>query len=139
MTEATINLWAVLSAAVVSMLIGALWYSPVLFGNAWIKLSGISKEDIEKTKEKGFGKTYLAAFGGVLITSYVMAHIIDYVQAATFLQGAETGFWLWLGFVAPVLLGIVLWEGKPVKLYLINAAQYLVSLTVMGGILAVWG
>ncbi len=41
-----INYWAVLVAAVVSMVIGALWYSPVLFGKLWMKYSGLSDKKL---------------------------------------------------------------------------------------------
>ena len=47
-------------------------------------------------------------------------------------------FWLWLGFFATTQLGMVMWEGKPVKLYIINTLHHLVSLVVMSAILAVW-
>ena len=52
--------------------------------------------------------------------------------------GLQGGFWNWLGFVMPVTLGIVLWEGKSWKLFGINAGYYLVSLPIMGVILAMW-
>lgn len=48
------------------------------------------------------------------------------------------GFWNWLGFVAPVTLGGVLWEGKPWKLWGLNNGYQLLSLLVMGVILALW-
>jgi Protein of unknown function (DUF1761) len=36
-----INDWAVLVAAVVAFVMGGLWYSPLLFGKAWVKLRGM--------------------------------------------------------------------------------------------------
>ena len=47
-----VNYLAVLVAAIVSMVIGGLWYSPLLFGNVWMKLSGITQKDVEKAKKK---------------------------------------------------------------------------------------
>lgn len=132
-----INYLAVLAAAVLNMAIGALWYGPV-FGRSWMSLTGLTESDIEKAKEKGMGRLYLAGFAGALVMSYVLAHIIDFAQATTLAGGAVGGIWIWLGFIAPVLLGTVLWEGKPVRLYLLNTAYYLVALTVMGIVLAVW-
>ena len=49
----TVNYVAVVGAAVVSFIIGMLWYSPLLFGNAWMKAGGFSKKDINKAKKKG--------------------------------------------------------------------------------------
>lgn len=48
------------------------------------------------------------------------------------------GFWNWLGFVAPVTLGAVLWEGKHWKLWFLNNGYYLVTLLLMGAVLALW-
>ncbi len=52
--------------------------------------------------------------------------------------GVSVGFGAWIGFVAPVSLGIVLWDGKPWKLWMINAGYYLVGLLLIGSILALW-
>jgi hypothetical protein len=52
-----INYLAVLVAALVSMVIGGLWYSPLLFGNIWMKLSGITQKDVEKAKKQGMMKS----------------------------------------------------------------------------------
>ncbi len=121
----------VLVAAVVSFAIGMAWYSPLLFGKAWMKLMGFTEGKV-KEKKKGMGKTMAAGFAAVLVMSYVMAYIVGFSQAASVTEGAEAGFWVWLGFVATVMLGQVLWEGKPFKLYLINSLHYLVALVAMG-------
>ena len=84
------------------------------------------------------GKAYALTFLTSLIMAYVLAHFISYVQAKTIADGAVLGFWLWIGFFATTQLGMVLWENKPVKLYVINTLHYLVTLAVMAAILAVW-
>lgn len=133
-----VNYVVVVVAAVVSFIIGMLWYSPLLFGNAWMKAGGFSKKDINKAKKKGMGKMILASFVGSLVMAWVLAYFVVYATASNFVQGMQVGFWLWLGFIATVLLGSVLWEGRVVKYYLINVAYWLVNVAVMGGILAVW-
>jgi hypothetical protein len=50
--------------------------------------------------------------------------------------GLSAGFWNWLGFVAPVTLGKVLWEGKPWKLWFLDSGNYLLTLLGMGVILS---
>ena len=133
-----VNMVAVIIAAVVNMGLGAFWYSMSGFGKTWMKLSGITKEDIEKAKNAGMAKSYALAALGSLVMAYVLAHIIGYAKGSTISEGIQGGFWVWLGFVAVVLLGSVLWENKPWKLYAINAGYYLVSLMIMGAILAVF-
>ena len=136
--QADINYLAVLVAAIVAMVIGALWYSPILFGKIWMKLSGFTKKDLKKAKEKGMAKSYTIGFLASIVTAYVLAIFINFSQVSSVMDGVVIGALAWLGFIATTMLGIILWEGKPVKLYLINVSQYLVSLVVMGAILAVW-
>ncbi len=133
-----INYLAVLVSAVLGFAIGMAWYSPFLFGNIWMKLSGISKTSVEKSKKKGMAKSIAASFVGGLVMSFVLAHFIDIAGSVTALEGAQTGFWIWLGFIAPVMIGMVLWEGKSFKLYTVKVLHYLAVLMVMGSILAVW-
>mgnify|MGYP001611288200 CR=1 FL=1 len=135
--QVSINYLAVLIAAIASMVIGFLWYGP-LFGKKWMQLMNFDKKKIDEAKKKGMGKIYALAFLTTLIMSYVLAHFVDYVEAKTIADGIVLGFWVWIGFLATTQIGSVLWEGKPVKLYLINTLHYLVSLAVNGAILAVW-
>lgn len=136
--EVSINYLAVLVAAIASMVIGGVWYSPMVFGKLWMKLSGLDEKALEEGKKKGMAKMYAVAFLGTLVMSYVLAHFVDYAGATDLVSGLQLGFWVWLGFIATVLLGSVLWEGKSVKLYLLNNAHYVVSLLVMSVILAMW-
>lgn len=133
-----VNWLAVVVAAVVSMIVGSFWYSPLMFGNAWMKLLGMTKKDIEKAKKKGMGKTYLIAFVLSLIMAYVLAHFVAIVGGTHFFDGVTVGFWVWLGFVATIAAGSILWEGKAVKLFWINSLYWLVVLVLEAGILAVW-
>ena len=133
-----VNYVAVLVAAIASFVIGALWYSPMLFGKMWMKLSGVADKNMKKAKEKGMNKNFAFQFLGSLIMAYVLAHFIQYTQSSTIAEGMQAGFWIWLGFIATVMLGMVLWEGKPWKLYFVKAGHELVALAVMGAILAVW-
>lgn len=121
------------------MIIGALWHSHILFGNLWVRLSGMDKKQIENAKQKGMGKLYAAAFISTLVMSFVLAHFIGYTESTTATDGMTAGFWLWLGFIATVSLGGVLWENKSMKVWILNNAYNLFGLLVMGAILAVWG
>ena len=137
MAQPVINFVAVVAAAVASIVLGFLWYGP-LFGKQWIALMNFDKKKMSEMKNKGMGKTYAIMIIGTLVTSYVLAHFVDYLDATTVAGALTAAFWIWLGFVATVILGGVLWEGKPWKLYFLNAAYYLVNLAVMAVILAVW-
>ncbi len=131
-----VNYLAVLIATIASMVVGMLWYSPLLFGNIWMNLMKINPKDMGK--DKGIGKNYFAAFISTLIMSFILANFIDYAGAITVLDALVIGFMIWIGFIATVLLGGILWEGKPVKLFLINMAHYLAAILVMSIILTLW-
>lgn len=140
-TLVPINFLAVLVAAISSMVLGFLWYGPI-FGKTWMALSGVTQEKIVAGKSKGMGKAYVMAFFGSLVMSYVLAHALvfasAYLQASGVSAGLMAAFWNWLGFIAPVTLGTVLWDGKPWKLWFLNNAYWLFSLLIMGVILSSW-
>lgn len=136
-----INMGAVVVAAVVAMVLGFLWYGP-LFGKPWMQLMGFTKESIDKMKGQGMAKNYLIMVIGALVMAYVLAHALEFASAYTNTTGVPAGlmagFWNWLGFVAPVMIGAQLWEGKPWKLFVLTGGYQLVSLLSMGVILALW-
>lgn len=137
--DISINYLAILGAGMSSMIIGALWYSPYLFGNIWRKLSGMTDEKIEQAKSQSTGKLYAINFIATLIMSFVLAHFAKIWEAESIYDSWRLAFLLWLGFIVTTALGSVLWEKKPVRLYLINVAYYLIALFVMAIILVLWG
>lgn len=74
-----------------------------------------------------------------LLAAMVVAYVMSYVSLAwgfyDWIGALELGFWCWVGFIAPTMLGMVLWEQKPFKLYLINVLYWLVALLVMAQII----
>lgn len=134
-----INFWAVALATVSSIVVGFLWYGPI-FGKTWAGLVGI---DFNQKPETGkMVRSILLNALGALFMAFVLDHGIIFGNAYLNMSGAMSGvqgaFWYWLGFFAPVTLGVVLWENKPWKLWFINAGYYLVVLLIMGAILASW-
>ena len=138
-----VNYLAVLAAAIGNMVLGFLWYGP-LFGKAWSELMGWGNMTAEQIKEKQKSMTsgYVISFVGALLMAFVLSHTLPFASAYTQTYGAAAGlmagFWSWLGFVVPVSIGSVVWDGKPWKLWFINAGYYLAALLGMGAILALW-
>ena len=136
-----VNYLAIFVSAIASMILGYIWYGP-LFGKQWMALSGFSKDSLDAAKAKGMGKSYALMFVGSLVMAFVLSHALifamDYLGSKGISAGLQTGFWNWLGFIAPVTLGSVLWDHKPWKLWVLNNAYNLLSLLVMGVILALW-
>lgn len=133
-----IDYLAVFLAGIAAMVLGALWYGP-LFGKSWMRMAGLTKESIKAMKMTP-AVAMTIGFVAALVMAYVLAHTLAFAQAymntSGVASGLSSGFWMWLGFVAPVSLGVVIWEGKPWKLWFLNGGYYLVSLLLMGAIIA---
>lgn len=136
--EIDVNFVAVFIATIVSMVIGSLWFSPLLFGKLWIALSGKSQKELAGQKKRGMIHIWILAFVGAFITSYVLYHFTVLLSMETLADALLGAFWIWLGFIAPVQLGIVLWDGKPWKLFVLLAAYHLINLMVIAGVLVLW-
>jgi len=115
--------------------IGAFWYSPVVFGKTWMALTGKTMEDAKNANQT---KNYIISLVSAVVLAYVLAHFVQYLNAATFVSGLQVGLWIGIGFVATTGLAHYLWEGRPHKLYLLNTVYSILSLALMGGILAIW-
>lgn len=137
---AGINFLAVFVAAAATMVLGFLWYSPILFARPWTRLMGIAPDDKAKLAEmqKGAGKLYGMSFVASLVSAIVLAKIISVTTVITIPYGMKVGFAVWLGFVATVQLTGSLFSKQPFKLFLINTGYQLVCYLAMGAILAKW-
>lgn len=136
----TIPIIPVLVAAVSTLVIGFIWYSPMLFARPWMLAMGYDPEDKAKLAEmrKGAGMMYAIAFIASVVSAFVLAKFILVTTVNTAAYGMKVAFAIWLGFVTTVQLTSKLFERKPFKLYLINTGYQLVCYLVMGTILAVW-
>jgi hypothetical protein len=131
-----INWLAVLVAGISAFVLGGVWYSPALFGNAWMKANSLSIEEIKKGN-------MLKIYGIAFILSLVMAVNLAMFLADNALQktditwGATAGFLagIWV-FCAVAIHG--LFEHRSARLILINGGYSLVGLILMGAIIGLW-
>nr|HPO45184.1 DUF1761 domain-containing protein [Spirochaetota bacterium] len=64
MPEVEIQYLAVIAAAMANVAIGAVWYSPFVFGRTWMAHSGLRPEDM-----KGKGRAMLISAAVALVTA----------------------------------------------------------------------
>lgn len=130
-----VNLLSVLIAAVASMVVGFLWYSPTVLGTQWMKLKGYTKESLKKAQSE-MGKLYGISFVVALITAYVLTHVVamsmNFYGYSKFQTGLTSAFWMWLGFVMPVQTTATIFGDKKWKLLAIDTGFQLVALLAMG-------
>ena len=129
-----VNYLAVVVAALANYIIGTIWYAAI-FRRTWLKLSGVAEMKVSVL-------SVVLSLIGALLTSYILAHAV--IFAGTYMKtggvglGLTTGFFNWIGFIAPVTLGAVLYEKKSWAYWVLNNGYWLLSLLVMGIILALW-
>lgn len=126
----TVDTMGVIIMAISGMVVGWLWYGP-LFGRTWVRLMNINPDAMDKSK---MGLRYLGAFAGTLVMAYVLANVIEGFVLTSLGDALKAGCLMWLGFIAPVTLGSVLWGGKNIKLWILDNAHYIIVLVLMAGI-----
>ena len=139
-----LNYWAVLAAMAAAIVIGFLWYGPIL-GKAWMKEMGMSPD--QKPGPGVMQRAMILMVIGSLLTAAMLALGIEVwrlsdwrlgLSAPNATYGFFAPFFAWLGFYVPLLFGAVAWENRSWKLFGINAGYHFVSLQAMGVILAQW-
>ena len=139
--EVDINYLAVVLAALSTMVVGSIWYTPSVFGKMW---GSLAKVDMNK-KMSGMEMTWLmgSAFLASLVSAYVLAHVAflsNKFFGNSFLQDSlSTGFWLWLGFAATRIFVHDSFEGRRKKLTLLNVSHELVTILVMALVIGLMG
>lgn len=148
-------------SALVTLVVGFIWYNPKVFGTIWMRENNFTQEDLKTGNMlKIFGLTYIFS---LMITVILMALTIhqtgaigmvggpplvesakpsfaafmaDYGTAyRTFKHGALHGFMSGLFFAFPMIGINGLFERKSWKYIFVHAGFWIVSLTLMGGII----
>ncbi len=134
MPEFQVNYLAVGVAALATVFIGALWYSPLLFGKLWLKAHGYTQEQMRKKA----GPALIVSLFCYVVMAFVLSILVSYAGASTVLQGAFLGLLVWIGFLATLGLTAHMYSEKPLSIYVMDAGYQLAYAVVMGVILAVW-
>lgn len=128
-----VNVWAVLVAALSGFVLGGLWYSPVLFGKAWQRETGLSDEVLAKGNlALIFGTTFLLC----LVASAVFAMFLG--PRPSLGLGVGAGVAAGLCWVTASFGINYLFERKSLKLFLINGGYHTLQFTLVGLVLALW-
>lgn len=130
----TFNYLAILVATVSTFILGGVWYAPPVFGQAWMRESGFTKESLERMG--GTARIFAVSFVLEAIMAFNLAAFIG--PKASFSFGLFAGAAAGIGWVATAYGVTYLFEHRSLKLFLINAGYHAVALTMMGAILGAW-
>jgi hypothetical protein len=130
---AAVNYWAVLAAAVSAFVLGGVWYSGALFGSAWLRETGLSKEELDKGNPALiFGVSFVLAALAALVFALFLGPrpAFSFALAAGIMAGL---FWVGTSFAINYLF-----EHKSFRLFLINAGYHTVQYALIGAVLGLW-
>ena len=134
-TTQAVNYWAVLVAAVAYFVLGALWYSPGLFGKTW--RNGVGKTD-EQVKADFTPVSLVWTFIMSLLAAYGIARILSWMHAASMAQGLQVGLVAGISFAMATVWMHDAMERRPRSLTVVNSLYSIIGFVVMGLILGAW-
>ncbi|NHM01874.1 DUF1761 domain-containing protein [Flavobacterium difficile] len=154
------NVYAILAASLVSLVVGFVWYNSKVFGTIWMNETGMTEEKAKQSNMvKVFALTILFSFMIAFSLPGVVIHEIGamqlnggnatdpayltYLEACgekfrSFQHGALHGAILGVFFVLPLTAINGLFEQKSAKYILVTSGYWIVSLTIMGAIICGW-
>jgi hypothetical protein len=155
-------------AALVPLVMGFIWYGPLLFQNAWMKQLGFTKESLKGGNMAlifilcyvfSFLMTFFLQFivihqtgvystlmesGATELSGDALTYYNDFMAKygtnyRTFKHGALHGTLAGLFLALPILATQAMFERKTVKYVAINVGYWVVTIALMGGVICQWG
>ena len=134
MTFAGINHLAILLAAVVAWLGGAVYYT--VLAKPWIAAQGktVEQHKAELNAKTGIAKfsPFILAFLAELVMAWVLAGMAGHLGAVTIRSAVISGLFVWAGFMVTTMLVNNAFAGRRYSLTLIDAGHWLAVIVVMG-------
>lgn len=127
-----LNWLAVVSAGVAYFVLGAVWYSNLLFGKQYRAALGAGEEAATPPVP-----ALIVNLVGWIVAAIAMGLVSASVGADSFADGAVLGLVVWIGFVVTVGLVNDFYQGMNVELAKVNGPYNLLGFVLMGVILAV--
>lgn len=141
------NFLAIAAAALVPMILGALYYGP-LFGKQWAASTGKTLKELEPDNMAiTYGLALLVAFilAFSLKTNIELTHKdvndageLIFGSFHTFKHGAIHGLMTGVLVVTPVIVSLSLFHKMSAKNIILNVVFWLLAMAIMGGIVDAW-
>lgn len=135
MEPSGINYLAVVVAAIAYMALGALWYSPTLFGNAWMRAIGKTKEQLAADFSP---MNYLWALITSFLASYGIARIMLWTGGQGIGDAVKIAIVAGICFVLATMSVNDIFESRPKGLILINVLYHIAGFIIVGIIIGAW-
>jgi len=126
------NYIAILVAGGDGFAIGALWFSPLLFGNIWMRLM---KMDAKAPQPSHMPLRYGLSLFSTLVMAAAIGELWLGVAPKSIGMSIMGALCIWLGFIVVTQSEAVIWGQKPIPLFLLEIGHHLTSLVVMSTII----
>jgi fatty acid desaturase len=129
------KLGAVIVAAILHWLLGALWFT--LFKQQWLVGIGKTSEQLMDAGQPAWLPHVVT-----LIANLALAYVLGWAILATgpqnVIRGLQVAAVLWLGLIASAFATEYVFEARSVQIFAINAGYPLVGMLLMGIVLGAW-
>jgi len=135
---------AIVTAAVLAWLVGALWYG--VLAKSWVAAQGLTMEEFKAKQaaikgSPGAYMLYVIAFVAELVMAWALAGVLGHLGPGqvTLHNGVISALFLWFGFVVTTLAVNYAFGGRSLKLYLIDIGHWLLVLVIIGVVIGGFG
>ena len=143
--EPQVSLLVAGGAALIPMIMGAIFYGPV-FGKQWMNSLGYTEENIPEPIKMAivYPVSLVLSLALAFFLETVIEHLHKGVSEAgelmftsfhTFSHGAYHGFQIALVIVMPVLITNLMFQRNTLSNILLNVAYWLITISLMAGVM----
>ena len=130
-----IEITAVLVSSLICFAIGALWLSPALFGNQWLRSLNVSSREYFHYIN---GRNFLLLAVFVIAFKVGICIVINLLGYTNMREGVYAGIIMWGTFILPQLGIVLTFERRPFLLYAIYSGYFLVVFVIASALFAMW-
>ena len=133
----SLNYWAVLVSGVVYWILGAVWFS-ALFGNIWgaeLEKHGVK---IKEPSKRELLLKLIQTFELNLAVSFGVSFVVFATNPSSILSAVKFGLFTGVCFSAATIGIAYTWEGKSLKLFLVDCGYPIIGITAGTVILSMW-
>jgi hypothetical protein len=137
MVLSQINYFAVVVAGLVYWLFGSLWFT-AFFGKTWSKEIEKHGIKIKKPTKSVMNKKFIQTFLLNVLTAFGLALLIKALGITCICQGFMLGLIAGICFSTATMSVGYIWEGRSVRLALIDIGYPLIGIIISSVILTAW-
>jgi hypothetical protein len=131
-----INIWAVLVAALSTMVVGSIWYARPVFGTWWEKAARVQQP---ANAVFAIIVTVIVSLVSAWVLAGAAAIAHEFYGGSFLVNTMVTAIILWAGFTAARFITHDAFENRPKLLTLLNISHELVTFVVMGLVIGLFG